>query len=121
MPPTLPSAPAQLHAHRVTLAIFPGVLVEDAEGPSGDPGSGWYVVGLMTLFNVGDLAGKGGPSLVPALRWSRQGGILGAVCLRALFVPAFHLAGEQSGLGACPASERGSLPMQTPRQKDGGQ
>ncbi|KAL6781939.1 hypothetical protein ACKKBF_B10025 [Auxenochlorella protothecoides x Auxenochlorella symbiontica] len=88
--------------YTVTLAIFPGVLVEDARAPSGDAGRGWFVVSMMTLFNLGDLAGKGGPTLVPALRWSRQGGILGAVCLRALFIPAFHLAvSAPAGLALC--------------------
>lgn len=105
---TLTHPPVFTQSCRVTLAIFPGVLVEDARAPSGDAGRGWFVVGMMTLFNLGDLAGKGGPTLVPALRWSRQGGILGAVCLRALFIPAFHLAGERRWPGDRLVSQRSS-------------
>lgn len=51
----------------VTLSIFPGVLAEDVH--SAELGS-WYPVALLTVFNLGDWAGKSVPALpVLRLRW----------------------------------------------------
>ena len=68
----------------VTLAIFPGVIVDAARG------SGWYIVSVIAAFNAADLAGKLLPA-VPgvAARLPGRRALLGASLARALFIPAF--------------------------------
>ena len=68
----------------VTLAIFPGVIVDAARG------SGWYIVSVIAAFNLADLAGKLLPA-IPAVAAHLPGRrtLLGASLARALFIPAF--------------------------------
>jgi equilibrative nucleoside transporter 1/2/3 len=68
----------------VTLAIFPGVIVDAARG------SGWYIVSVIAAFNAADLAGKLLPA-VPFIASHLPGrrALLGASIARALFIPAF--------------------------------
>ena len=77
----------------VTLSIFPGVLAEDVH--SAELGS-WYPVGLITLFNLADCAGKAMPGL-PQLLVTAPNTLLTCTLVRVLFVPAFHLAAIDGG------------------------
>ena len=68
----------------VTLAIFPGFLVEDITSNTlGD----WYPILLMATFNAADVVGKFIPTH-PRLREDSRT-LLRAVSLRAFFIPVF--------------------------------
>lgn len=62
--------------------------------PQSDVLGDWYPIFLITLFNVCDLTGKCVPfgSLAPRPRV-----LLAASVSRAVFVPAFYLAGRYAG------------------------
>jgi equilibrative nucleoside transporter 1/2/3 len=79
----------------VTLAIFPGFLVEDI---TSDALGDWYPILLMATFNAADVVGK----FMPTHPRLREDGptLLRAVSLRACFIPVF---------GACALGSNESL------------
>ncbi|EFJ16935.1 hypothetical protein SELMODRAFT_154779 [Selaginella moellendorffii] len=79
----------------LTLSIFPGFLAEDTGSHS--LGS-WYVVVLITMYNLGDLVGRYLP-LIKAIKIKSRVGILAAVVARFAFIPAFYLTAKYGDQG----------------------
>ena len=74
--------------YTITLAIFPGFLVEDVT--SAELGS-WYPVLLISSFNVADLIGKCAPPLGPFARNQCSSTLLTCSGARLAFVPLFFM------------------------------
>nr|GMD74692.1 equilibrative nucleotide transporter 3 [Ipomoea batatas] len=79
----------------LTLSIFPGFLSEDTGSHS--LGS-WYPLVLIAMYNVWDLIGR----YVPLLKWVKlesRKGIMVAILLRYLLIPAFYFTAKYGDQG----------------------
>ncbi|XP_031097538.1 equilibrative nucleotide transporter 3-like isoform X2 [Ipomoea triloba] len=79
----------------LTLSIFPGFLSEDTGSHS--LGS-WYALVLIAMYNVWDLIGR----YVPLLKWVKlesRKGIMVAILLRYLLIPAFYFTAKYGDQG----------------------
>ncbi|KAG6482190.1 hypothetical protein ZIOFF_054644 [Zingiber officinale] len=79
----------------LTLSIFPGFLAEDTGSHS--LGS-WYALVLIAMYNVWDLIGRYIPLLKP-LELSSRKGLMAAILLRFLLIPAFYFTSKYGDQG----------------------
>lgn len=84
---TLPLCVSLVLIFTLTLSIFPGVLAEDSG--SGRMG-GWYPLLLITMFNLGDFAGRILSMTLERMRWTDMRAILLCSALRLLYAPAIY-------------------------------
>ncbi|KAL0928035.1 hypothetical protein M5K25_002269 [Dendrobium thyrsiflorum] len=79
----------------LTLSIFPGFLSED----TGNHALGsWYVLVLITMYNVFDLIGRYTP-LIKCICIESRKGLMIAILSRFLFIPAFYFTAKKGGQG----------------------
>lgn len=79
----------------LTLSIFPGFLSEDTGSHS--LGS-WYALVLISMYNVWDLIGRYTP-LIEYLKITSRKGLMIAILLRFLFIPAFYFTSKYGDQG----------------------
>ncbi|EFJ18743.1 hypothetical protein SELMODRAFT_112350 [Selaginella moellendorffii] len=79
--------------HVVTLAIFPGILAKDSQTHQL---RSWYVVTLVTVFNVGDMAGRYFICL-NSLKLKNRTMLFWLVLVRFALVPAFYFGSQYEG------------------------
>lgn len=79
----------------LTLSIFPGFLYEN----TGTHGLGtWYPLVLIAMYNVWDLVGRYVP-LIPWMKLESRKGLMIAILLRFLLVPAFYFTAKYGDQG----------------------
>ncbi|KAL2476785.1 Equilibrative nucleotide transporter 3 [Abeliophyllum distichum] len=81
--------------YALTLSIFPGFLSEDTGSHSL---GGWYSLVLIAMYNVWDLIGRYVP-LVKCIKLESRRGLMIAILLRSLFIPAFYFTAKYGDQG----------------------
>ncbi|KAL3820982.1 hypothetical protein ACJIZ3_006887 [Penstemon smallii] len=81
--------------YALTLSIFPGFLSEDTGSHSL---GGWYALVLIAMYNVWDLIGRYVP-LIKSIKLKSRKGLLIAILLRFLLVPAFYFTTKYGDQG----------------------
>ncbi|XP_040367198.1 equilibrative nucleotide transporter 3 [Rosa chinensis] len=84
-----------LLTYALTLSIFPGFLYENTQNHK--LGS-WYPLVLIAVYNAADLTSRYIP-LVKCLKMESRKGLMIAILLRMLFVPAFYFTAKYGDLG----------------------
>ncbi|CAI9087652.1 OLC1v1021781C2 [Oldenlandia corymbosa var. corymbosa] len=79
----------------LTLSIFPGFLYENTG--THQLGS-WYPLVLIAMYNVLDLVGRFTP-LIECLKIENRKGLMLAILLRVLFIPAFYFTAKYGDQG----------------------